>query len=170
MGCKKISNVELEQMVRRGLGVTEISKQMKVTKGAVSRRLKSLKIGIAKDLTLRSASNIVNHEIDCMAQLRKVNDSINRELDFIEGTIQGALGEEREKLQKQRLEHISEIRKEISLFVDISLSLFSTMEVARFQQIVIQEIGNVSPETKDRILHALNQRRLIGSTINFAQP
>ena len=42
-------------------------------------------------------------------------------------------------------------------------------EVAAFQQIVLEEIGNVAPEVRDRILHRLNERRAIRSTLDFSK-
>ena len=37
----------------------------------------------------------------------------------------------------------------------------------RFSQIVLEEIGMAAPKVRDRILHRLNERRAIGSTLNF---
>ena len=167
MAKVKISLIQLEQLVREGNGVSEIARKLGVTKGAVSKRLKSLKVAIAKDVTLRSAPQIVDRQINAMGQLTRINTLINNELDYIEENIKNASGEKRKELQDQRLKHVSEIRKQLSLLLDIAQALHSTEEVAAFQQIVLEEIGHAEPSVRTRILQRLNERRAIPSTLGY---
>ena len=167
MAKRKISIIELEQLIRDGNGVSEIAQKLGVSKGAVSKRLKDFRVGISKDVALRSAPKIVDHKIDAMDQLRRINELINGELDYIEENIKTATGRLREAFQEQRLKHVAEIRKQVSLLLDIAQTLYNAEEVAAFQQIVLEEIGNASTETRDRILQRLNQTRAIRSTIDL---
>jgi len=48
--------------------------------------LKDLRVGITKDVVLRSAPQIVDRELNAMDQLKKINTLINGELDYIEKT------------------------------------------------------------------------------------
>jgi len=48
LGETKISLIELSQLVREGKGVSDIARKLGVTKGAVSKRLKALRVGITK--------------------------------------------------------------------------------------------------------------------------
>jgi len=170
MGRGKISLVQLERLVREGNSVSQIAKKLGVTKGSVSKRLKDLRVGITKDVVLRSAPQIVDRQLNAMDQLKKVNGLINNELDYIEKNIETATGQERKELQEQRLKHVAEVRKQLGLLLDIAQALYNAEEVAAFQQSVIEEIGHAAPEVRDRILQRLNERRAIRSTIALGQP
>jgi len=104
-----------------------------------------------------------------MGQLKRINDLINSELDYIETNIQAATGADRKDFQRQRLEHVAEIRKQLSLLLDITKTLFDAEEVAAFQQMILEEIGRAAPEVQDRIVSRLNARRAIRSTFEFRQ-
>jgi transposase-like protein len=170
MGKGKISILQLEQMVREGNGVSEIARKLGVSKGAVSKRLKDLRVGITKDFVLRSAPQIVDRQLNAMDQLKRINGLINNELNYIEKNIETAIGDQRKELQDQRLRHVAEVRKQLGLLLDIAQALYNAEEVAAFQQSVLEEIGHAAPEVRDKILQRLNERRAIRSTIGFGNP
>ena len=170
MGRGKISLVQLERLVREGNGVSQIAKKLGVAKGSVSKRLKDLRVGITKDVVLRSAPQIVDRQLNAMDQLKKINTLINGELDYIEKNIKTATGQERKDFQEQRLKHVAEVRKQLGLLLEIAQALYNAEEVAAFQQSVLEEIGHAAPEVRDRILQRLNERRAIRSTIALGQP
>ena len=170
MGRGKISLIQLERLVREGNGVSQIAKKLGVAKGSVSKRLKDLRVGITKDVVLRSAPQIVDRQLNAMDQLKKINMLINGELDYIEKNIETATGQERKELQEQRLKHVAEVRKQLGLLLEIAQALYNAEEVAAFQQSVLEEIGHAAPEVRDRILQRLNERRAIRSTIALGQP
>ncbi len=170
MGLKKVSFIQLDHLVRNGKSVSEIARELKVTKGCVSKALKRLNVAVTKDVALRAAPKIVDHQIDAMGQLRKINGLINAELDSINQNIPTAAGEARKDLQRQQLEHVAEIRKQVNLLLDITKTLFDAEEVAAFQQIILEEIGRAAPEVQDRIVGRLNARRAVRSTFDLRQP
>ena len=161
--------MQLEQLVREGCGVSDIARKIGVTKGAVSKRLKDLKVGIAKDIVLRSAPQIVDRQLNAMDQLKRINGLINNELDFIEKNIDTATGEQRKELQEQRLRHVAEIRKQLGLLLDIAQAFYNVEQVAAYQQFVLEEIGHAAPEVKIRIAERLNRAGIIPSTFGFGQ-
>jgi len=165
MTARKISFIQLEQLVREGNGVSEIARKLGVTKGAVSKALKKLNVAITRDVAVRSAPKIVEGKLDAMSQLIHINKLINNELDHIEENIQGASEEKRRALQDQKLKHVAEVRKQLALLLDIAQTLYNAEEVAAFQRIVLEEVGNVAPEVRHKILHRLNEVRAIRSTI-----
>jgi len=167
MPKKKISLIQLERLVSEGNGVSQIARKLGVTKGAVSKAIKRLNIAVTKDVALRTAPKIADKKIDAMTQLTKVNDLIHSELNYIQTTIQTTSGTERKELQAQQLKHVAEVRKQLGLLLNIAEALYNAEEVAAFQQIVLEEIGNAEPEVRDRILHRLNERRAIRSTLEF---
>lgn len=167
MGQKKISIIQLEQLVREGNGVSQIAKKLNVTKGAVSKALKKLNVAISKDVTLRSAPQVVEKKLDAMSQLININELINSELSYIEENIKTASAKERKELQDQKLKHVAEVRKQLGLLLNIAQTFYSVEEIKRFQEIVIKAIGGVSPELRKKIIDALYQQRAIKSTLEF---
>jgi hypothetical protein len=166
--AKKISLIQLEQLVREGNGVSEIARKLKVTKGAISKRLKALNVAVAKDACLRAAPEILNRKLDAMGQLTRINTLIHKELDQIEEDLAAASAtEDRRKLQDQKLKHVGEIRKQLMLLLDITATLYDMQAVAAFQQEVLQAIAAASPQIRDRIILNLQERRAIGSTLSL---
>jgi len=190
MGQKKLSNIELEQLVREGNGVSEIARKLGVSKGTVSKRLKALNTAISKDVTLRSAPEIVERKLDAISQLQKINDNANEILDLLMRWNRGenealqilesqvrkvrVKGSEEEiteyKFKDPRelaLKAMAEIRGQLNLQLEIFKTLYDMKAVASFQQEVLDAIAEASPEVRDAIIHRLNEKRAIRSTLEF---
>jgi len=158
MAQKKISFIELEQLVREGNNVSQIAQKLGVTKGAVSKALKKLNVAINKDLALRSAPEVVDRNIDAIDQLQKINDYANELLDLLM-----RMKDPRELALKA----MAEIRGQLNLQLELFKCLYDIEAVKQFQEEVLGAINEVSPEVRDRILHKLTERRAIRSTIDF---
>ena len=190
MSKMKISNIELEQLVREGFGVSEIARKVGVSKGTVSKRLKALNVAITKDVTLHHAGEIVDRKLDAIGQLQKINDYANELLDLLmrwnrgdEGALQilesqvrkvKVRGSEEEvteyKFKDPRelaLKAMAEIRGQLALQLDIFKSLYDMAAVAELQKEVLEAIGDASPEIRDEIVNNLQKRRVIRSTLEF---
>jgi len=190
MGSKKISNVELEQLIREGNGVSEIARKLKVSKGAVSKRLKALNVAITRDVTLHHAGEIVEKKLDAIEQLQKINEYANELLDLLmrwnrgdEGALQilesqvrkvKLRGSEEEvteyKFKDPRelaLKAMAEIRGQLALQLDIFKALYDMAAVAEFQKEVLTAIGEVSSDVRSKIIHNLQKARAIRSTLDF---
>ena len=153
MSGKKISNLELEQLVREGSGVSKIARKLGVSKGAVSKRLKALNVAIAKNVTLHHAGEIVEKKLDAIGQLQKINDYANELLDLLmrwnrgdEGALQilesqvkkvKVRGQE-EKVAEYKfkdprelaLKAMAEIRGQLALQLDIFKALYDMTAVS----------------------------------------
>ena len=192
MGRKKISNLELDQLIREGNGVSEIARKLGVSKGAVSKRLKPLNVAITKDVTLHHAGEIVEKKLDAIGQLQKINDYANELLDLLMRWNRGdneALqilesqvrkvkirGQEEEVTEYRfkdprelALKAMAEIRGQLNLQLEIFRSLYDMAAVAEFQKEVLTAIGEVSPDVRDKIIHNLQKARAIRSTLEFNQ-
>ncbi len=190
---KKISFIELEQLVREGNGVSQIAKKIGVTKGAVSKALKKLNVGITKDVVLRSASEVVEKKINALEQLGKINSYANELLDLLMAWNRGddkalqvlesqiatkkiRVGDKEEFVKEYKftdprqlaLRAMAEIRGQLEVQMELFKTLYNAEEVAAFQRIVMEEIGSVSPETRASILQRLNERRAVRSTLSFS--
>jgi hypothetical protein len=62
---------------------------------------------------------------------------------------------------------MQEIRGQLKLQLEIFQALYDMQAVAEFQREVLEAIGDASPETRDRIIHNLKEKRAIRSTLEF---
>lgn len=190
MARKKISYIELEQLVREGNGVSQIARKMGMTKGAVSKALKRMNVAVSKDIALRSAPEVVAQKVNTLEQLGKINTYANELLDLLmkwnrgdaealqilEGQVSKKkvrIGDQEEFIKEYKfsdprqlaLRAMSEIRSQLHLQMELFKTLYNAEEVANFQKIVLEEIAYVAPEVRDRILQRLTDRRFTKSTL-----
>jgi len=62
----------------------------------------------------------------------------------------------------------AEIRQQLKLQLEIFQALYDIQGVAEFQKEVLKEIGNVSPEIRDRIIRNLKEKRALRSVVDLA--
>jgi predicted transcriptional regulator len=175
MRTKIISNLELEQLVKEGNGVSEIARKLGVTKGAVSKRLKALKVAITKDIILRHAAEIVEKKINAIEQLQKINDSANEILSQAMGRLGGdknSIGDDGDQTllntpRELALKAMGEIRGQLKLQLEIFKALYDLAAVAEFQKEILTAIGEAAPDVRDKIIHNLQKARAIRSTLEF---
>jgi predicted transcriptional regulator len=188
--AKKISNIELEELVRQGLGVSKIARKLGVTKGAVSKRLKALNVAINQRVVLHDAGQIVEKKLDAIAQLQKINDYANELLDLLMRWNRGdqealqilesqvrkvkVKGEEEEVTQYRfkdprelALKAMQEIRGQLALQLEIFKCLYDMAAVAEFQKEVLECIKEVAPDVRDKIIFNLQKKRIVQSTLEL---
>ena len=105
--------------------------------------------------------------MDAMAQLQKINDSMNAELDRIEEGASGLTGADREKFQAQRLKHVAEIRKQVSIMLDVYHVYSSYGEAKAFRQAVFEAIRECAPEVTTAIRQKLRELHAIRSDLDI---
>ena len=189
---RRIPIFQLERSVSKGLGVSEIAKELGFSKGSVSKALKRLNVAVTKDVALRSAPELVAKGISALDQLQKINDYANELLDLLMRWNRGddealqilesqvrkvrvGKGKDAELIKQYRfkdprelaLRAMSEIRGQLQTQMELFKTLYNAEEVAKFQQIVMEEIGHAAPEVRDKILQRLNERRAVRSTLSF---
>jgi hypothetical protein len=170
MAERKIDPIALQKLFEAKLTGREIAEKLGVSPGAVSKNLKALGLAKTEDVVMRAATKIHNRKLDAMAQLQKINQAIDKELEHIQEELKGSNGPARRELQEAQIKHTAEIRKQLALLLDIGKALYNVEEVAAFQKICLEEIGNESPECRNRILRKLQQRRSTSGLVGFSQP
>jgi hypothetical protein len=65
------------------------------------------------------------------------------------------------------LRAMGEIREQLRLQVEIFKTLYDVEAVREFQQVVLQAIGEVDPNVREKIIVNLNKRRAIRSSVQF---
>jgi DNA-binding CsgD family transcriptional regulator len=187
---KRIDDEQLLQLIREGNTVTETARRLGVSKGTVSNRLKALNIAINRNLTIRSAQKIVDREINAMDQLQKINRDANELLDLLMRWNRGeddalqvlesqvrkirVRGQEEEiseyKFKDPRelaLKAMQEIRGQLKLQLEIFQALFDMQAVQQFQAEVLEVIGSVSTEARDKIVRRLTERNALRSALDL---
>jgi predicted transcriptional regulator len=178
MSKPKFSDTKLKQLVNDGLNCTKIAKRLGVSKGAVSQRLKSLKLSVSKDITLIRAGEVVRKEINAVSQLQKINDHANGLLDLMMVCVNGDEAAKEAAAAKLgpmgrgdpkelALKCMQEIRSQLKLQLEIFQTLYDMQAVADFQREVLQAIGDADLETRDRIIRNLQERSAIRTALDF---
>jgi predicted transcriptional regulator len=154
-------------MMDRGMSGRDMAKALNVSPPAISRNLKSLGLAKTGDIVIRSAQKINQKKLDAMAQLEKINQAIERQLDEIQKELEAATGEQKADLRDAQIKHTAEIRKQLDLLLQIGKALYNVEEVAAFQKIVLEEIAHESTDCRNRILKRLQSRRSTSGLIGF---
>jgi DNA-binding transcriptional ArsR family regulator len=189
---RKFTDIELKQLVRRGLKCSEIARHLGVSKSTVSGRLKQLKIAVSKNVALRDAGEIVRKELDTIGQLQKINRDANELLDLLMRWNRGddealrilesqvrkvriGKGEDIEEVTEYKLKDprelalkaMQEIRGQLKLQLEIFQALFDMQAVQQFQAEVLEVIGSVSPEARDQIIRRLTEKNALRSALEL---
>ncbi|MEA2004300.1 MAG: hypothetical protein U9O53_05100 [archaeon] len=151
----KIDKVKLNQLLRSGKSQREIAQVLDVTESAISKAKKELNISVVKNVALENAHNIVNRELDAVGQLHKINEEANRLLDDLEGK------------PGLKLKIMAEIRGQLRLQLEIFQALYDMKAVQEFQTEILQTIGEVDKNVRDKIIDRLNQKRAIRRSVKF---
>lgn len=151
----KIDRVKLNQMLRSGKSQREIAQVFGVTESAISKAKKELNHCVVKNVALENAHNIVSRELDAVGQLYKINEEANQLLGDLEGK------------PDLKLKTMAEIRGQLRLQLEIFQALYDMKAVQEFQTEILQTIGEVDRNVRDKIIDKLNQKRAIRRSVKF---
>jgi len=190
MGKPKIDKLKLNRLLTAGKTQREVAQVMGVTEGAISKARKELNIAVVKNVALENAHKVVERNLDTIEQLQKINSYANELLDLLmrwnrgdEGALQilesqvkkvRVKGTEEEvteyKFKDPRelaIKAMAEIRGQLSLQLDIFKTLYDVQAVADFQQDVLNAIGEVSGDVRNRIVQKLKERRALRNSASI---
>jgi len=142
-------------MLADGKSQVDIARRFGVTRSAVSKAAKELHIAVVKNVTMENAHRVVSKNLNAVEQLEKINATANDLLDAaIAAEDNGAV-----------LSFMREIRGQLALQLDLLRCLYDLRTVEEFQGEVLNVIGEVSQETRRRIIERLRQKRAVRSLI-----
>lgn len=189
MAKAKIDKMKLSRMLSDGKPQVDCARYFGVTKSAISKAAKELNIAVVKNVTLENAHRVVNRNLNTLDQLQKINDNANEMLDLLmrwnrgdEEALQilecqvkkvrrrdGSEDEVTEYRMKDprelALKAMAEIRAQLNLQLDIFKTLYDLRTVEEFQNVVLDAIGEVSRDTRKKIIDRLRQKRAVRSLI-----
>lgn len=188
----KVDISKLEELLSQGRTPAEAARILGVNRSSVHKKVKRLKLNTVKVVTLEKAAEVVEKKLDTIGQLQKINDYANELLDLLMRWNRGdevalqilesqvakkkvKVGDEEMEVQEFKftdprqlaLRAMGEIREQLRLQVEIFKTLYDVEAVREFQQVVLQAIGEVDPNVREKIIANLNKRRAIRSSVQF---
>jgi hypothetical protein len=174
----RIDRVKLSQLLRAGKSGKELAQVFGVSEGAISKAKKELNISVVKNVALENAHKVVDKNLNAVEQLQKINAYANELLDLLMRWNRGdndALQILESQVRKVRvrgsdeevtdyrfkdprelaLKAMAEIRGQLSLQLDIFKTLYDVEAIAEFQKEVLEAIGEVDANTRNRIIERL---------------
>lgn len=157
MANGKIDKVKLSQMLRSGKSGKDCAKFFGVTEGAISQARKELNISVVKSVTLESAHQVVEKNLNAVEQLLNINRKANTLLEV-------AI---RAKDHDTTLKAMREIRGQLELQLEIFKTLYDVQAVADFQREVLTAIGEVDPDVRNLIINRLKEDRALRQSVDI---
>jgi len=189
----KIDRVKLNQLLTAGKPQREVAQVFGVTEGAISKAKKELNLAVVQNVALENAHKVVDKNLNAVEQLQTINKKANQMLNELTGedkiidrivkAVEGALTYEGDpkkqgayirRIVKQisqdrflAIKAMAEIRGQLNLQLDIFKTLYDMEAVAEFQREVLNAIGEVAPNVRDRIIKQLKESRALRSAVSI---
>jgi len=134
---------------------------------AVSKRMRKLNFGVAHNVSLYYAGEMVRETIDFSQQIVRLNEYANEILYKIMEVVRASEKKQKEKIQRLRplmgdgnlldfsLKYKMEIRKQMQLLVDVKEKVLIIQKLAKSQTIILEAIGRAAPELREDITREL---------------
>ena len=151
----KINPIELDKLLAENLSLSEAGRRMGFSKQAVSQFLQKRK---EQEQGIKNPPAKSPHsEFEGTKVLKKVISIVVKELAYLGEQIIEASEEKRSSLNFQRLKYLAEARKQIALVLEIDEKRFNIEEVLKFQNFVLEKIGEIDEQTRDQIIEGLRR-------------
>lgn len=193
MSSSKINDRELLRLLdKQGLTQSEAARKLGVSRQAVSLRLMEIRGKTTRAVVAKKIAEVVEHKIDTLGQLTKVNRHANEMLDLLirwqsgdpdalrvlesqvkrvtfgEGDDEHEIIEVRMKDPRElALRCMAEIREQLELQMKIFETLYSMKAAEEFQHEVLEAIGEVAPHVRMCIISKLNEKRTLRSAVRW---
>ena len=157
MANGKIDKVKLSQLLRSGKSGKDCAKFFGVTEGAISQARKELNISVVKSVTLESAHQVVEKNLNAVEQLLNINRKAN---ELLERAIEA-------KDHDTTVKAMREIRGQLELQLEIFKTLYDLEAVAEFQREVLTAIDEVDRNVRDRIVQRLKENKALRGSVSI---
>jgi len=194
MGKPKINDRKLLQLIDKdGKSQSGAARALGVSRQAVNKRLQEIRGKTTKVVVAKKIEEIVDHKIDAIEQLTRINEYANEILDLLMRWNRGEdealqvlesqvaskkvrVGNEKLEVQELKfkdprelaLKAMAEIRGQLKLQLEIFQPLFSLQAAEEFQNVVLETIAEIDPKVRNEILRRLNDKRAIRSAVRLS--
>ena len=182
---------ELDKLLNeQGKTPSQCAKHFGVSRAAISQARRKLSHEITHKTASEAAPIVYQRNLDTVEQLQKINHDANEILDLLMRWGRGEnealqilesqktvrVGKKEEQVVEYRLKDprelalkaMGEIRNQLKLQLDIYQALYDVRAAEEFQREVLEAIGEVAPDVRDRIVSNLQEKRAIRSAVQFA--
>lgn len=169
MSLAKIDKVKLSQMVMSGKSTKKIAEFFGVTPSAVSQYKARLNGAVVRNVVLESGHKIVCKNLNAIEQLESINKKTNKILtDLMAAMEEEDISESKYKTTRElALKAMGEIRGQLALQLDIFRVLTDVKAVHEFQEEVLNIIGEVDKDAKNKIIARLRARRALRESLSI---
>ncbi len=192
MGNPKINDRKMLRLIDSGMSQSEAARELGVSRQAVNKRLQEIRGKTTKVVVAKKIEEVVNHKIDAIEQLTKINEYANEILELLMRWNRGddealqvlksqvatkkvRIGDEEISVKEVKfkdprqlaLQAMAEIRNQLKLQLDIFQALFSLQAAEEFQNVVLETISEVDPKVRNEIIRRLNNKRTIRSAVRL---
>jgi biotin operon repressor len=190
----KINDRKLLRLLDKdGKSQSEAARELGVSRQAVNQRLQEIRGKTTKVVVAKKIEQVVDHKIDAIEQLTRINEYANEILDLLMRWNRGddealqvlesqvtskkiRIGNEELEVQKVKfkdprelaLKAMAEIRGQLKLQLEIFQALFSLQAAEEFQNVVLETIAEVEPKVRNEILRRLNDKRAVRSAVRLS--
>lgn len=144
----------LHKMLAEGKSQNQCGRELGFSKQAISKALQRER---AIEAGLPTTAPPPKFDPHGLGAFKRLLNTVLTEIKLLNNQIKTAAGDDRSNLNIQRLKYISEARKEFQLALEIDERRFAFEEVLKFKDFVLEEIGKVDDETKDKIIGRLRR-------------
>jgi transcriptional regulator len=172
MAGKKKGRLTKDQLVKlaaEGLTLREIAKKDGTTKANVGQKLRRIRQGAVRHIARdeKRGKAIVQHNIDAginrlvaIAEIELERDNEDPDPKIAYNLLQQIISEFH-KNQDIVFRASAEIREQIRLQLDIFKVWYSHQAIQEFQRIVLDALGSVDSELRDRVIKKLHNKQLV---------
>lgn len=182
----KIDPVQLQRMVNEGRNQREIAKVFGVSRMAVYKALKKLKLAVCSHVATRAAPKVIREHLNATQQLLKVNKCANEMLDTLMAWQRGdpvalqvlesqisrkkiRVGHQEMVVKRLRtkdprelaLKTMDVIKEQIYLYMEMLKTLYSLEAFAEFKEAFMRVMARMNPEARDQLIQELGKERLL---------
>ena len=155
MSRAKINDTKMLSMVSQGLNQVEIAEAFFVSKQAVNKRLRQLKVKTTREIQAHKVEQAVNDRLDSVQQLKMINEEALNLLKKLENN------------PAMMIKTMAEIRNQLRLQLDIFSTLYDLNAAREFQEEVLSAIEEASPDVRDRIIQKLSEKKALYAAVQY---
>jgi transcriptional regulator with XRE-family HTH domain len=160
---RRINPIELDRLLAENLSLSEAARRMGFSKQAISQFLQKRK---RQEQGIKNLPAKTPHvDFSGTKVLKKVISIVTGELRYLDKKINEVSEEQRSSLNFQRLKYLAEARKQIALVLEIDEKRFNIEEVLKFQNFVLEKIGEIDEQTRDQIIEGLRRGKSIRTVL-----
>jgi len=162
---KRIDLIKLDKHLREGKSGEECAKIFGVSPAAISKARKKLQTNIVRTVGMEKAAQVVEAHLDMAGQLRRINQTINSELDRTQIMIEEAdeLGD-KAKIQDVIVKLAGEIRKQLNAQIEIFEAYRDFRNYQQFQETVLNILERFEPGARNEAIVQIKRNGLLRGT------